>query len=98
MEEIAIRGVPTRVWKHGHKTLVQLAAGMEAFADREFVVFENERITYGAFLGASRTLAARLAGEGVGKGQVVAIALPNRPEWLVAFFAVAMTGATAALL
>jgi acyl-CoA synthetase (AMP-forming)/AMP-acid ligase II len=94
METAEIEGVPTRVWKNALPNLAVLAAHANAsFGDREFVVYEDERVTYAAWHRAVATLAQALQERGVKKGDRVALAMRNLPEWPVAFFAAAVTGA-----
>jgi acyl-CoA synthetase (AMP-forming)/AMP-acid ligase II len=94
METAEIEGVPTRVWKNALPNLAVLAAHANAsFGDREFVVYEDERVTYAAWHRAFATLAHALQARGVKKGDRVALAMRNLPEWPVAFFAAAVTGA-----
>jgi acyl-CoA synthetase (AMP-forming)/AMP-acid ligase II len=94
METAEIEGVPTRVWKNALPNLAVLAAHANAsFGDREFVVYEDERVTYGAWYRAVATLAHALQERGVKKGDRVALAMRNLPQWPVAFFAAAVTGA-----
>lgn len=94
METVEIEGVPTRVWKNALPNLAVLAAHANAsFGDREFVVYEDERVTYGAWYRAVANLAHALQECGVKKGDRVALAMRNLPEWPVAFFAAAVAGA-----
>ena len=93
VEEILIRGVPTRTWKNGPKTLAEVFEAAERFSDRTFLVLEEDRVSFEGFLRATRVLAGRLAADGVGKGDRVAIVMRNLPEWPVAFFAAAILGA-----
>src|SRR5687767_12355240 len=57
------------------------------------VVVRDRRLTYGALRAAADELARALLAAGVRKGDRVAVLLPNRPEWLIAAFAVAKLGA-----
>ncbi len=93
VETIAIGGVPTRVWKNAPPTLAWLAAAARGHGERLFTIHEDERVSYEATYRATATLAARLVAMGVGKGDRVAIAMRNLPEWPVAFFAGAAIGA-----
>jgi fatty-acyl-CoA synthase len=65
---------------------------------REAMVFANERLTYADFAARSRRLAGGLAALGVGRGDKVAIWLPNRPAWFVAQYACARLGAVVVAL
>ena len=61
--------------------------------DAEAVIFRDQRLTYGSLRARADELARALRAAGVGPGDRVAILLPNRPEWLVAAFAIARLGA-----
>ena len=92
-EDLVIRGVPTRVWKNAPPTLRDMVTNGRAFPDREFIVHEDERVTFEAFHRAVAALAERLAADGIGKGDRVALIMRNLPEWPVAFFAAVSLGA-----
>jgi long-chain acyl-CoA synthetase len=93
MEVLDIRGVPTRAWKNGPKTFADVFAAARAFGDRTFLVYEDERVSFEAFARATLALARDLQAHGVGKGDRVALAMRNLPEWPVAFYAAALVGA-----
>jgi len=93
MAEAVIRGVTTRVWKNAPPSLAWLAQAAAAHGERVFTVYEDERVTYAANARAVAALAAHLAGLGVAKGDRVAVAMRNLPEWPVAFFAAVSLGA-----
>jgi fatty-acyl-CoA synthase len=65
----------------------RLAAGADA------VIFRDQRLTYGALAAAADDLARALLALGVRRGDRVAVLLPNRPEWIVAAFAIGRIGA-----
>ncbi|WP_445193966.1 class I adenylate-forming enzyme family protein [Sphingomonas sp. Tas61C01] len=93
METIDIRGVATRVWKNAPPTLRFLIEASRAHGERLFTIYEDERVSYEATYRATATLATRLAAMGVGKGDRVALAMRNLPDWPVAFFAATAIGA-----
>ncbi len=94
MDMVSVEGLPTRVWKNALPTLAVLAEHAKtAFSDREFVIYEDERITYAGWYSAVATLAHALQARGIKKGDRVALAMRNLPEWPVAFFAAAVSGA-----
>ena len=93
MELIEIRGVPTRVWKNAHPNLAALALAGRQNGDATFLIYEDERISYEGWFRAAATLAAHLQAQGVTKGDRVALAMRNLPEWPVAFFAITALGA-----
>src|SRR5688572_4379029 len=57
------------------------------------VIVRDRRLTYGALRAAADELARALLAAGVRKGDRVAVLLPNRPEWVIAAFAIAKVGA-----
>jgi long-chain acyl-CoA synthetase len=93
MDTIAIRGVPTRVWKNAPPHLAWLAQASRAHGQNVFTIYEDERVTFEANYRAVATLATRLQELGVVKGDRVALAMRNLPEWPVIFFAAASIGA-----
>jgi long-chain acyl-CoA synthetase len=97
IESLNIRGVPTRTWKNAPANLDEvLEQGARNGGGRDFIVLGDERLTHERHLDMVNRLAATLVDElGVQKGDRVAIAMRNLPEWSVAFFAVTMAGAIA---
>ena len=67
-----------------------------AFADRPYIVFEDETITYGEAHAKVKSLAHYLVDvHGVGANDRVAIAMRNYPEWAIAYWATVVIGASA---
>jgi long-chain acyl-CoA synthetase len=62
-------------------------------ADRPAIEFRDRRIRYRELTAAADRLAAGLLGIGIGKGDAIALYLPNTPWHPVSFFALARTGA-----
>ena len=92
-ETIDIRGVPTKVWKNAPPTLRVLAQLARGYGAREFTIYEDERVTYEATYRAECHLAHKLREMGVVKGDRVALAMRNLPEWPVIYFAAVSIGA-----
>ena len=61
--------------------------------DGEFLVTDNERLTFGEADTASTELADALLASGVGKGTRVGILFPNCAQWLISWLAAARIGA-----
>jgi long-chain acyl-CoA synthetase len=95
MAEAVIRGIRTRIWKNTPPDLAFLLRHSRSHGERLFTIYEDERISYDASFRASAALAAELVRLGVGKGDRVAIAMANLPEWPAAFFAIVSLGAIA---
>jgi acyl-CoA synthetase (AMP-forming)/AMP-acid ligase II len=64
-----------------------------AEADGEFLITDNERLTFGEADTASLELADALLASGVGKGTRVGILFPNCAQWLISWLAAARIGA-----
>ncbi len=93
MDTVDVHGVPTRVWKNSPPTLAHLIQAARAYGPRLLSIYEDERVSYDATCRAVATLAAKLRDAGVGKGDRVALAMRNLPEWPVIFFATVSLGA-----
>ncbi len=95
MDTISIDGIATRCWKNAPPSLAALAQIARMHGDKTFLVYEDERVSYDAWFRAAATLAHHLQAAGIGKGDRVALAMRNLPEWPVAFFAIVSIGAIA---
>ena len=93
MEEVDVRGVTTRAWKNAPPTLAALAALSREHGDVDFTVYEGERVSYDAWHRATAKLARHFIEEGITKGDRIALAMRNLPEWPVIFFAATAIGA-----
>ena len=69
--------------------------GSETAADPAFV-FDGTPVSRAEFLAKLEQTAAWLAAQGIGKGDVVAVWLVNRVEWIALLFAAARLGAIVA--
>lgn len=94
MEDLVIRGIPTRTWKRAPATLRAVLELSALHGDKDFLVYEDERITFTQHFATVAAL-ARSLGEGFGirPGDRVAIAMRNLPEWVMAFWASIAAGA-----
>jgi long-chain acyl-CoA synthetase len=91
--EADVNGVRTKIWAAAPPTLRDIFNAAAAFGPRDHLVFEGERVTVDAFRAAAARFAARLAADGVQKGDRVALAMRNLPEWPVAFWGAVLAGA-----
>jgi long-chain acyl-CoA synthetase len=89
-----VGGVPMRIWKNAPASLRAVFDFSAAHGDADFIVYEDERWTFDGHRHAVAGLATWLVEEaGVTKGDRVAIAMRNYPEWSVAFWAATCAGA-----
>ena len=96
MKTMTIRGRPTRVYINSPTTLRAVFDMSKQWAEREFIVYEGERLRYDEHYRAVSAL-ARVFTETycVRKGDRIAIAMRNLPEWSIAFWAAVSIGAVA---
>ena len=94
MEELEIRGVPTRAWKHAPPNLRAVMDMSLGHGEAVFLVYEDERTTFAEHYRAACTLAHRLRSTfGIEQGDRVAIIMRNLPEWVIAFWGATLAGA-----
>ena len=92
--EAEVLGVTMKVFKNCPPSLRELYAGARARADQPFIVYEDERYTFGEVMAQADALGALLVDHyGVGTGDRVAIAMRNYPEWIISFIAITSIGA-----
>jgi steroid-24-oyl-CoA synthetase len=94
VDELDIRDIPTKVWKNCPPTLGAILTMSRAHGEKTFLVYEDEAMSFEQHFNASAHLANTLRDRfGVSKGDRVAIAMRNYPEWSIAFWAAAAVGA-----
>ncbi|BCW87706.1 Long-chain-fatty-acid--CoA ligase [Alphaproteobacteria bacterium SO-S41] len=93
MEDIVIRGVTYKTWKNVPKTLGEIFEACMQWPDHDYIVLDEDRVTFRNHRKAVAALAARLIADGVKKGDRVAIVARNLPEWSAAFWAGVLVGA-----
>nr|MDT0667763.1 AMP-binding protein [Micromonospora sp. DSM 115978] len=71
----------------------ELLSCRRAEPDREFLVTDQERLTFAEADTRSAELSGALLSAGIGKGTRVGILSPNSSQWLVAWLAAARIGA-----
>lgn len=92
--EVDVRGIPTRVYAQGPRTLVDTLRRSRDYGDRTFVVYEDDAWTFAEHFDVVAKLADRFVHDlGIRKGDRVAIAMRNFPEWIAAFWATTAAGA-----
>ena len=93
MSTIEVRGVPMRVFNSAPPTLRLLWEMTSAHGDKDYIVYEDEHFTYAEIHAQVRKLAKYLADHGVARGDRVALAMRNYPEWIVGYWATVCLGA-----
>lgn len=82
-----------RRYKSAPTTLREALDAGRAHGDGEFAVYEDERWTFNRLFAEADAASGALVACGVKKGDRVAIAMRNYPEWMAAFVAIANIGA-----
>ena len=75
-----------------------LAENAGTYAERVAVIHGDRRITYRELEQAACALANHLRSRGLGKGDMVALMLPNCPEFIIAYFGIQKMGGVAVTL
>ena len=92
-----VGGVPMKIYPDAPPTIrAILQLGEMEFGARDYLVYEDERVTFTAFARAVEHFAKALVEQyGVQKGDRVAVIMRNYPQWPVPFFAALSIGAIA---
>lgn len=94
MMEILRDGVPIRAWRNAPPSIRAMVETSRTFGDQDFLVYGDERLTYAEHFQKVAGLAQEFTRVyGIAKGDRVAIAMRNYPEWIIAFFAASCAGA-----
>ncbi|MGZ5997768.1 MAG: class I adenylate-forming enzyme family protein [Rhizomicrobium sp.] len=92
IKEIEVRGVNIRTFKNAPPNIRELWLSTAQFADREYLVYEDERMTYAQAHAQTAAIANWLFRQGVKPGDRVAIAMRNYPEWMLVYWACVSVG------
>jgi len=89
-----VNGTELRVYKNAPQTLREALDAGRAHGDKPFIVYEGEQWSFNRFFAEADALGSLLVNKfGVGKGDRVAIAMRNYPEWMIAYVAIVSVGA-----
>jgi long-chain acyl-CoA synthetase len=92
--EIVVRGVAMREFASSPPHLRAIWELAQGHGDKDYVVYEDERFTYAEIGARVRALATLLHDRhGVRRGDRVAVAMRNYPEWVVCHWAILSIGA-----
>jgi long-chain acyl-CoA synthetase len=93
--ETEVRGQGLRAYRNAPPSVREIWLSTAPFAERDYLVYGEERLTYGQAHARVSAIAAWLAAQGVAPGDRVAIAMRNYPEWLLIYWACVSTGIAA---
>ena len=96
VETVSVGGVPLKAFKNAETSLGSFLAAGRNHGDALFLQYQGEAWTFVEFFHAVDQVCNWLTHEqSIAKGDRIAIAMRNRPEWLVAFVAIVTIGAVA---
>lgn len=99
IEHTLINGQRLPVYRNAPRNMRDVfTTATRTFADRVFLVFEDERLTFADTAREVARLATLLHERGTQKGDRVCIGMRNYPEWVIAFWACQCIGAVAVTL
>jgi len=84
---VDVGGAPIRAFAAAPPSVRELWLSTLAFADRDYLVYADERITYGEAHGQVAAIANWMMDQGVRPGDRVAVAMRNYPEWMLIYWA-----------
>jgi len=89
----------TKVAKNPGRTYPQVLRGLaETYGDKLALISDRERLTYRQYDRRGDQYARWAMAHGITKGDVVALMMPNRPEYLAVWLGIARAGGVIALL
>ncbi|MBP6380732.1 MAG: acyl--CoA ligase [Sphingorhabdus sp.] len=90
-----ILGNRIRTYKNAPPSVREVWLSTVAFAERPYLIYQDERMTYAEAHAQVNAIAAWMAAQGVQPGDRVAIAMRNYPEWMLIYWACVASGITA---
>lgn len=90
--EVDVRGQALRTYKNQPATLRDLWALSAGHGDKEYLVYEDDRITFSEAHRQVAQVANWLMSQGVQPGDRVALAMRNYPEWMLGYWACVSIG------
>jgi long-chain acyl-CoA synthetase len=90
--EADVLGNRLRVYKNAPPSVREVWLSTLQYADRDYLVYQDERWTYADAHRDVNAIAAWMFAQGVRPGDRVAVAMRNYPEWLLIYWACVSTG------
>ena len=92
--EADVRGLRLRTYRDAPPSVRDLWLSTAAFAERPYLVYADERLSYGEAHARVAAIAAWLVTQGVQPGDRVALSMRNYPEWVLVYWACLASGVT----
>lgn len=90
--EVEVQGAKIKTYVNAPPSLREIWLGSQLFADRDYLVYENDSWTYADAHREVASIATWLRDRSVNPGDHVAIAMRNYPEWLLTYWACVSQG------
>ena len=90
--EMDVNGHWIRGFKNAPPSVREVWLSTLQFAERDYLVYQDERITYGQAHQLTASIASWLMARGVEPGDRIAIAMRNYPEWMLIYWAACSIG------
>ena len=90
-----IFGNHINTYKNAPPSVREVWLSTAVFAERPYLIYQDERITYAEAHAQVNAIAAWMAAQGVKPGDRVGIAMRNYPEWMLIYWACVASGVTA---
>ena len=89
-----VRGNEINTFKNAPKSVREFWLSSAQFAERPYIIYEDERLSYGETHKLAASVAAWLFAQGVNPGDRIAISMRNYPEWMVIYWGCLSVGIT----
>lgn len=94
LEQGEVFGVKMELFKNAPRNLALVLQGARAHGEKTFLLYEGERYTFARVMDEVDGLAHLMVNKyGIKKGDRVAVAMRNFPEWIISFAAIISVGA-----
>ena len=90
--EMDVGGHWIRGFKNAPPSVREVWLSTLPFAERDYLIYQDERITYGQAHQLTASIASWLMARGVVPGDRIAIAMRNYPEWMLIYWAACSIG------
>ena len=91
--EVEVGGHTMKAWAMAPNSLRDIWLSTAGHADKDYLVYQDERWTYAQAHEEVARIANWLVGQGIKPGDHVSIAMRNYPEWMLSYWAIACVGA-----
>ncbi len=90
--EVEVRGEKLKTYALAPNSLRDVWMMSAGYAERDYIVYEDERWTYGQAMAETASIANWMHANGIKRGDRVAIAMRNFPEWMLSYWALTSIG------